>query len=105
MEVCSKGAEHDAKRDPHGVQWLVRRFEMEQKPATMWHMIEREFQITKTYCLELHPLYGRHDRPLWQNLIFADQSEGKFFTAATQQIPITDMSYMEAGLLSKQTLG
>ena len=53
-QVLKTEAARATKMDP-AVEYIVVRCEREQKPASAWVLPEREFQISKTYCLQLLP--------------------------------------------------
>ena len=80
LKVCQTGAEQDAEReglDKGAVQWHVRHFESARKPEEVWRL-RCAFSITKTYCLELQPMFGnRRAYPQIRNFVFADMLEGE----------------------------
>ena len=51
-QVLKTAASRTTQMDP-AEEYIVVRWEPEQKPASCWVLPEREFQISKTYCLQL----------------------------------------------------
>ena len=53
-QVLKTEAARATQMDP-AEEYIVVRWEPEQKPASSWVLPEREFQISRTYCLQLLP--------------------------------------------------
>ena len=70
LHSCASRADNQTSRG----QYAVVRWEPERKPIGQWVLPKPEFQISKTYCLQIHPGNPRlHIRSTWmEDHTFAD---------------------------------
>ena len=90
MKVVAAAAEQAKTLEPPeqgGVDWEVLRFEQDRKPAQVWTMEQCDFQISKTYCVQLEEMFaaGNRQHVHFRNLFFSDLSSGEALTASVTQ--------------------
>ena len=106
MESVLRAEANGAMSLDPAVQFVVVRWEPEQKPATTWALPSSEFQISRTYCLELLPgnprVHVRNTAPLDCTFTEVAGAGGSRSFPKVEQEIIQDRSWRRGYFASKR---